>query len=140
VQIRIERYIKQSEFLSTVVRYEILTPNEEHPPVLRRYSEFLKLQNYLRDMYKGLIIPELPPKENIVSAFWSSAESTLMERKKGLEEFTNKCLAHEQLGKDPVLLRFIDDQNLEESCYNQETLRTTAEKYISSLWNITAST
>jgi len=57
LQIRIERYLKQTEFLSTVVRYEIHTPNEGHPPVLRRYSEFLKLQNYLRDAYKGVIIP-----------------------------------------------------------------------------------
>lgn len=100
----------------------------------------MKLQSYLRDAHKGTIIPDLPPKEGIVNSFWSSNESTLIERKKGLEDFVNKCLAHEVLGKDPVLLRFIDDQNLDESCYNQETLRTTAEKYISSLWNITAST
>lgn len=117
--ISIERYVKQTEFFSTVVRYEIRTPNNEHPPVLRRYSEFLKLQNYLRDTYKGMIIPELPPKESIVSSLIASSESTLIERKKGLEEFINKCLAHEMLGRDPVLLRFIDDQNLEETCYNQ---------------------
>jgi hypothetical protein len=53
--------------------------------VLRRYSEFLKLQTYLRDIYKGIIIPELPPKENLVSSIWSSSETTLIERKKGLE-------------------------------------------------------
>lgn len=63
-----------------------------------------------------------------------------MERKKGLEEFLNKCLGHEVIGRDPLLLRFIDDQNLDESNYNQESIITTAEKYIHSLWNITAST
>jgi hypothetical protein len=36
-----------------------------------------------------------------------------MERKKGLEEFLNKCLGHEVIGRDPLVLRFIDDPNLE---------------------------
>lgn len=104
--------MKHTEYLSTIVRYEIKTANDEHPPVFRRYSEFLKLQTYLRETNKGIIIPELPPKENLVASIWSTSEATLIERKKGLEEFLNKCLSHEVIGKDPILFRFIDDQNL----------------------------
>lgn len=57
-----------------------------------------------------------------------------------MELFLNKVLAHDILGTDPLVLRFIDDQSLDESNYGQGTLISSADKYLKTLLSITKST
>lgn len=123
-----------------MVKYEIVTPDENHANILRRYSEFAKLHSYLTENYKGTIIPELPPKEYLKGAIWAADHTFLNERRLGLELFLNKVLAHETLGQDHLVLRFIDDQKLDDESYGAESYMQAADKYLKTLLSITKNT
>ena len=140
LQIQINKSHKFTEGWSTVIKYEILTPNQEHQPILRRYSEFCKLKSYLSEKYKGTFIPELPPKEYFGGSIWTADTTFLEDRRVGLELFLNKVLGHELLGSDSLVLRFIDDQSVDETNYGQEGMISTADKYLKTLLSITTST
>lgn len=72
--------------------------------VIRRYSDFLWLQEVLLKRYPFRLIPELPPKR-IGS---QNAEAEFLERRrKGLTRFINLIMKHPVLNKDDLMLTFL---------------------------------
>lgn len=72
--------------------------------VIRRYSDFVWLQEVLLKRYPFRLIPELPPKR-IGS---QNADAQFLERRrKGLVRFINLVIKHPVLSKDDLLLTFL---------------------------------
>ncbi|CCK71955.1 Mvp1p KNAG_0I01700 [Huiozyma naganishii CBS 8797] len=90
------------------VTHLIVLPNSEHAStdrsVVRRYSDFVWLQEVLLKRYPFRLIPELPPKkigsQNLDPIF-------LLQRRKGLVTFINLIVNHPVLAKDDLLLTFL---------------------------------
>lgn len=105
---RITSYEKFStDYVNSVIKYYVEFKGNK---VLRRFSEFEKLINVLREKYEGCILPKLPPKEGIkagMNYFWGIDEAFLEERKKKLEELLNRLLANRFVNHDKILLKFL---------------------------------
>ncbi|GAV53023.1 hypothetical protein ZYGR_0AI03050 [Zygosaccharomyces rouxii] len=72
--------------------------------VIRRYSDFVWLQEVLLKRYPFRLIPELPPKR-IGS---QNADPQFLERRrKGLVRFINLVIKHPVLNKDDLILTFL---------------------------------
>lgn len=72
--------------------------------VIRRYSDFVWLQEVLLKRYPFRLIPELPPKR-IGS---QNADTQFLEkRRKGLTRFINLAMKHPVLSKDDLMLTFL---------------------------------
>ncbi|KAI9291401.1 hypothetical protein K502DRAFT_344689 [Neoconidiobolus thromboides FSU 785] len=69
--------------------------------VLRRYSEFYILYNYLITKYTYRLIPDLPPKRI------GANDSFLEKRRKGLIRFMNFCCNHPVISNDDLLKSFL---------------------------------
>ncbi|KTB16713.1 Sorting nexin MVP1 [Nakaseomyces glabratus] len=89
------------------VKHLIDLPNTEPPKnrtVVRRYSDFLWLQEVLLKRYPFRMIPDLPPKkigsQNLDPVF-------LNKRRIGLSKFINLVMKHPKLSKDDLVLTFL---------------------------------
>lgn len=90
-----------------LVRHLVELPHAESNSdrsVVRRYSDFVWLQEVLLKRYPFRLIPELPPKK-IGS---QNADSVFLERRRrGLTRFINLVVKHPILIKDDLLLTFL---------------------------------
>jgi sorting nexin-8 len=80
--------------------------------VLRRYSDFLNLQNLLLIKYPYRMIPRLPPKQLMM-------DSLLEERRLGLYRWLRLVAGHPIVGTGELFKHFITDKSVE----HQESLR-----------------
>lgn len=82
----------------------IVASSESSMSVVRRYSDFVWLQDVLLKRYPFRLIPELPPKkigsQNLDPIF-------LNKRRIGLIRFINFIVSHPILSKDDLLLTFL---------------------------------
>lgn len=90
-----------------LVKHLVHLPNTEASKdrsVIRRYSDFVWLQDVLLKRYPFRLIPELPPKK-IGS---QNADAVFLERRrKGLTRFINLIMKHPVLSQDELLLTFL---------------------------------
>lgn len=113
--INIEEVAEREGLLFKHINYNIIRlqrlPNEEasissdtNMSVVRRYSDFVWLQDVLLKRYPFRMIPELPPKkigsQNLDPVF-------LNKRRLGLIRFINHVVRHPILVKDDLLLTFL---------------------------------
>ncbi|KAL3230248.1 Sorting nexin MVP1 [Nakaseomyces bracarensis] len=89
------------------VKHLVDLPNTDPPKnrtVIRRYSDFLWLQEVLLKRYPFRMIPDLPPKkigtQNLDPVF-------LSKRRTGLHKFINLIMKHPKLSKDDLVLTFL---------------------------------
>ncbi|CAH6723411.1 sorting nexin Mvp1p [[Candida] jaroonii] len=73
--------------------------------VIRRYSDFVWLLEYLLKKYPFRIIPGLPPKKFTVGA--SPDSQFLQRRRRGLYRFLNQIIKHPVLRGDAVVVTFL---------------------------------
>lgn len=81
--------------------------------VIRRYSDFVWLQDRLFERYKGIFIPPIPEK-NAVEKFRFSAEFIEM-RRQALDKFVNRVASHHKLRLSDDLRLFLqaDEETME---------------------------
>ncbi|WEJ92769.1 Sorting nexin mvp1 [Yamadazyma tenuis] len=72
--------------------------------VLRRYSDFVWLLEFLLKKYPFRVIPGLPPKKFNGA---SPDSQFLQRRRRGLYRFLNQIIKHPVLRKDPVVITFL---------------------------------
>jgi len=90
---------KRGEGIGQYVSYKITVKTEVSPgqyssdSVLRRYRDFVWLQNVLTRKYKGYLIPSLPDK-SVMGRF---SNEFIAERKRALESFLNRIAVHTEL-------------------------------------------
>ncbi|KNC85784.1 hypothetical protein SARC_02047 [Sphaeroforma arctica JP610] len=70
--------------------------------VWRRYSEFIKLREYLARVYSFVILPVLPPKR-----INSTDEKVISVRRSSLASYLQRLLDHDLTSKDTRVLLFI---------------------------------
>lgn len=82
-----------------------------HPfsSVLRRYSDFLWLNDNLQKERPGAIVPPLPDKQ-AVSRF---SPEFVEDRRVGLEKFLRRVVCHPELGDAVCLMTFLQAEDLE---------------------------
>ncbi|CCE93798.1 Mvp1p TDEL_0G04310 [Torulaspora delbrueckii] len=90
-----------------VVKHLVPLPDTETSKdrsVIRRYSDFVWLQEVLLKRYPFRLIPELPPKK----IGTQNADAVFLERRRrGLTRFINLVMKHPVLSKDDLLLTFL---------------------------------
>ncbi|CCH61364.1 hypothetical protein TBLA_0E03100 [Henningerozyma blattae CBS 6284] len=84
--------------------YASITGSQETTIVVRRYSDFVWLQEILIRRYPFRMIPELPPKK---IGSQNNDEVFLIKRKKGLSGFINLILKHPILKTDDIVHTFL---------------------------------
>eukprot|EP00879_Flechtneria_rotunda_P002248 GHRR01002436.1.p1 GENE.GHRR01002436.1~~GHRR01002436.1.p1 ORF type:complete len:478 (+),score=184.33 GHRR01002436.1:327-1760(+) len=104
--------VKQGEGVSAFVSYKVRTrtrlPQYNRPTseVIRRFRDFVHLEQQLSEKHKGVIIPPLPEK-NAVQKFQMSQEF-IEERRRALQVFLNRAAAHPALATSPELQLFLE--------------------------------
>ncbi|GEQ72669.1 hypothetical protein JCM33374_g6356 [Metschnikowia sp. JCM 33374] len=68
--------------------------------VIRRYSDFVWLLEFLLKKYPFRVIPGLPPKKFTDSQF-------LQRRRRGLHRFLNQLVKHPVLKQEPIVITFL---------------------------------
>ena len=79
--------------------------------VLRRFSDFVWLQEHLSDKHPGVIIPPLPPKQ-----FIGRFEAAFIDsRRRGIQRFLVRLSKHPILSRSELFVSFLssDDSNLQ---------------------------
>ncbi|KAI5956021.1 hypothetical protein KGF57_003507 [Candida theae] len=71
-----------------------------HKKVVRRYSDFAWLLEYLLQKYPFRVIPGLPPKKFTDSQF-------LQRRRRGLHRFLNQLVKHPVFRQEPIVQSFL---------------------------------
>ena len=84
----------------------------------RRYNDFVWLRAQLVSEFPGVIVPPLPEK-SIISKF---AADFIDARRRGLEKFLNRTLAHPRLSKGEVFTVFLasDVESLERAKFSSK--------------------
>ena len=85
----------------------------------RRYSDFYWLRGALVLHCPGALIPPLPEKK-IIGRF---DDKFISSRLRGLEDFLSRVLNHPVLGKEPYVLSFIEDSDIQSSKGLEEKYR-----------------
>lgn len=138
-----------------VVKHLVNLPDTEASKdrsVIRRYSDFVWLQEVLLKRYPFRLIPELPPKK----IGTQNADAVFLERRRrGLTRFINLVMKHPILSKDDLLLTFLTVPTDLSSWRKQAIYDTTEEfsdkkitssftkmwqKEISEQWNVAEAT
>ncbi|KAI5949626.1 hypothetical protein KGF54_005504 [Candida jiufengensis] len=73
--------------------------------VIRRYSDFAWLLEYLLEKYPFRVIPGLPPKKFTVGA--SPDSQFLQRRRRGLHRFLNQLIKHPIFKEEPIVQTFL---------------------------------
>ncbi|KAK6465953.1 Mvp1 protein [Scheffersomyces coipomensis] len=73
--------------------------------VIRRYSDFVWLLEFLLEKYPFRVIPGLPPKKFTVGS--SPDSQFLQRRRRGLHRFLNQLVKHPILREEPVVVTFL---------------------------------
>jgi sorting nexin-8 len=73
--------------------------------VIRRYSDFVWLLDFLLKKYPFRIIPGLPPKKFTVGS--SPDSQFLQRRRRGLHRFLNQLVKHPVLKQEPIVITFL---------------------------------
>ncbi|RKP31515.1 PX-domain-containing protein, partial [Metschnikowia bicuspidata] len=73
--------------------------------VIRRYSDFVWLLEFLLKKYTLRVIPGLPPKKFSVGA--SPDSQFLQRRRRGLHRFLNQLIKHPVFVKEPIVATFL---------------------------------
>lgn len=73
--------------------------------VIRRYSDFVWLLEFLLKKYPFRVIPGLPPKKFTVGA--SPDSQFLQRRRRGLHRFLNQLVKHPVLKQEPMVITFL---------------------------------
>lgn len=72
--------------------------------VIRRYSDFVWLMEYLLEKYPFRVIPGLPPKKFTGA---SPDSQFLQRRRRGLHRFLNQLIKHPVLSEEPIVQTFL---------------------------------
>lgn len=100
---------REGMFLFRHVNYSITA---DSVTVIRRYSDFSWLQDYLLKKYCFRQVPVLPPKRLAVNGHYLSSDNYFLERRRrGLARFINQVLRHPILGDDDAVKTFISLRN-----------------------------
>jgi sorting nexin-8 len=78
--------------------------------VVRRYSNFLWLQDCLLKKYPFRIHAVLPPKRFAVDGRYLTDDYFLERRRRGLSRFINLLVKHPILGKDKLVVMFLTEE------------------------------
>lgn len=90
-----------------LVKHLIVLPDTDPSSdrsVIRRYSDFVWLQEVLLKKYPFRMIPELPPKK---IGSHSADQAFLLKRRRGLSRFINLVMKHPVLNHDDLVLTFL---------------------------------
>lgn len=90
-----------------LVKHLIVLPDTDPSSdrsVIRRYSDFVWLQEVLLKKYPFRMIPELPPKK---IGSHSADRAFLLKRRRGLSRFINLVMKHPVLNHDDLVLTFL---------------------------------
>lgn len=83
--------------------------------VWRRFNNFELLRQYLCSKYPSAIVPPIPEKTLNFKISKLGADKFdpqfIEKRRTGFERFLRRVLAHPTLGKAPIVLRFMQNQN-----------------------------
>ncbi|KAG5358499.1 Sorting nexin MVP1 [Yarrowia sp. B02] len=104
---------REGMFLFRHVNYSISSVSgTDHITVIRRYSDFAWLQDYLLKKYCFRQVPLLPPKRLAVNGHYLSSDNYFLERRRrGLTRFINQVLRHPVLGQDEAVRTFVSLRN-----------------------------
>ncbi|KAM2104623.1 hypothetical protein ACFX1R_015204 [Malus domestica] len=103
--------VKLGNGVQAYISYRVITktnfPEYQGPEkiVIRRYNDFVWLQDRLFEKYKGIFIPPLPEKST-VEKFRFSAEFIEM-RRQALDVFVNRIASHHELQQSEDLRTFL---------------------------------
>ncbi|TQD87178.1 hypothetical protein C1H46_027318 [Malus baccata] len=111
--------VKLGNGVQAYISYRVITktnfPEYQGPEkiVIRRYNDFVWLQDRLFEKYKGIFIPPLPEKST-VEKFRFSAEFIEM-RRQALDVFVNRIASHHELQQSEDLRTFLqaDEETME---------------------------
>lgn len=101
--------LKQSDSFGSYIIYKVNTSTNSPEysfsqfSVLRRYSDFVWLNEQLNFFYPGTIVPPLPEKQSVGRFTPEFVES----RRRGIEKFMSRVTKHEILKVTPVLATFL---------------------------------
>lgn len=111
-----------------LVRHLVALPHTEpnnDRSVIRRYSDFVWLQEVLLKRYPFRLIPELPPKK----IGTQNADAVFMERRRrGLTRFINLVVKHPVLKNDDLLLTFLTVPT-DLSAWRKQAIYDTTEEF-----------
>lgn len=104
---------REGMFLFRHVNYSISSvAGTDRITVIRRYSDFAWLQDYLLKKYCFRQVPLLPPKRLAVNGHYLSSDNYFLERRRrGLTRFINQVLRHPVLGEDEAVRTFVSLRN-----------------------------
>lgn len=104
---------REGMFLFRHVNYSISSVSgADHITVIRRYSDFAWLQDYLLKKHCFRQVPLLPPKRLAVNGHYLSSDNYFLERRRrGLTRFINQVLRHPVLGEDEAVRTFVSLRN-----------------------------
>ncbi|QSL66093.1 hypothetical protein MERGE_000468 [Pneumocystis wakefieldiae] len=98
---------KEGSFLFKHVKYALFSVIRDSR-VIRRYSDFLWLQECLIKKYPFRQVPLMPPKCFSVNGHYLSRDSAFLERRyKGLSRFINAVVRHPIFRDDPLVIAFL---------------------------------
>lgn len=101
------------------------TQTSKDRSVVRRYSDFVWLQEVLLKRYPFRMIPELPPKK----IGTQNADAVFLERRRrGLTRFINLVMKHPVLSKDDLLLTFLSVPT-DLSSWRKQAIYDTTEEF-----------
>ena len=98
------KLVNKNEFLSSeyiLYTFKVITPFNSWF-IKKRYSEIKILHDYLVSSNKKLVFPAFPPKR-----FFSTKESTIIERKNGFEEMFSFILNNFEILNNTTLIDFL---------------------------------
>lgn len=108
-QVSIAIVPKEGVLMFRHVNYR-LTSTGFKASVVRRYSDFVWLHEFLHKRYPFRRIPLLPPKRLTVNGYYFAADPEFLERRrKGLLRFSNTLLAHPTLAREQLVSMFFSN-------------------------------
>jgi hypothetical protein len=121
---------REGMFLFRHVNYSISSVSgTDRITVIRRYSDFSWLQDYLLKKYCFRQVPLLPPKRLAVNGHYLSSDNYFLERRRrGLTRFINQVLRHPVLGQDEAVRTFVTLRN-DISGWKKSVFNTAREEF-----------
>ncbi|EGW30180.1 uncharacterized protein SPAPADRAFT_158723 [Spathaspora passalidarum NRRL Y-27907] len=105
-QVRIKEVPEKEGIIFKHINYIITFESGGHSKkVIRRYSDFVWLLDFLLQKYPFRVIPGLPPKKFTVGS--SPDSQFLQRRRRGLHRFLNQLIKHPVLSEEPVVQTFL---------------------------------
>lgn len=106
--------VKQGDGVGAYVSYKVVARNKRQgarSEVIRRFRDFVWLQQRLRSQYRGTIVPALPEK-NVVEKYKMNADF-IEQRRAALTVFVNRVASHPLLRTSKELQLFLEASETE---------------------------